>query len=297
MSSILLQTASTDFGKIEYFQDGDSGPLIAGFHGSPGSIDQILTIMDKMGLTSSLCRRIVINRAGYCGTPLGKYQSLASQADMFAKLLEQLNIEVIDVILAFSGGGIMALDFARRHPQKVKKLLLIAPVTDYHPSYSNSLKTRLAFTILGMNTLVALSYVFPNTVLKNTIAVMSKYTSKMLRYEYKQIKASLDDYDFLMKILRQNYPFKRLHKGFTNENIEFLNADINNYSDLKLPILLLHGDQDGDVDISYSQKLCALVPSASLITIKNAKHLLMVGERYKEVQQKVFDFCEIPSPK
>jgi pimeloyl-ACP methyl ester carboxylesterase len=292
MNSSLPRTISTSQGKIDHYLDGTSGPLIAGFHGTPGSIEQILTIMDKMGINSSLCRRVVVNRAGYCGTPL-ECRNQSEQADLFAALLDTLCIKVIDVVLAFSGGAIMALEFAKRHPQRVKKLLLISPITDAHPSYSTSWKTKQIFTVYGMDTLTTLSYLFPNTAVKNVIALMSTYKSERLEQEYKKIKTSLEDYEFLLKILRLNSPFKRIQAGFRNENNEFQKVDIKNYTDLKLPILILHGCEDGDVDISYSQKLCKLVPSASLIEVKDGNHLLMTGKRFRKIQKDVLDFCEI----
>lgn len=289
-------TASTRIGKIAYCLEGDSGPLIAGFHGSPGSAAQISTIMDKMGLTPSVCRRLTIDRAGYNNTPLNSCRSMKDQSDLFAALLDMLNIETIEVIIAFSGGGIMALEFAKRHQQRVKKILLISAVTDSHSSYNNSWCAKLIWTVPVMNALVMTSYMFPKIAVKSIIAFLSNFRSVQLRQEYNNVIASPEDRDFLLQILRLNYSFKRLRSGLVNDTIEFLDANIDDYAELKLPILILHGACDPDVDIAHAEALCTRVESASLITIKDGYHLLMVGERFNSVKMNVFDFCKVTPP-
>lgn len=290
MDNFQTLTASTRLGRIDYCMKGDSGPLLAGFHGSPGSIAQIFAIMNKMGLAPPKCRWLAIDRAGYNHTPLDPCRKMPEQADLFAALLDELNIATLDVIIAFSGGGIMALDFASRHPGRVKKLLLLSAVTGIHPSYSHSPLTELMFSSPVMNLLVGASYIFPNLAVRYTIRFMSSFNAVQRRQEYREVNASREDRDFLLKILRLNCPFGRLHDGFVNETREYLAAN-RGYSEIKLPILILHGRCDSDVDISYAENLCRQVESASLLEIPTGYHLLMVGKRYSEVKGKVFDFC------
>ncbi|MFA6716649.1 MAG: alpha/beta hydrolase, partial [Victivallaceae bacterium] len=177
MDNSLPSTASTPLGRIAYCLKGDSGPLLAGFHGSPGSMAQISAIMDKIGLVPSRCRRLVIDRAGYNRTPLGSRRKMSEQADLFAALLDELDIEAVDVIVAFSGGGFMALEFAARHPQRVKKLLLLSAATAAHTTYSHSLPAKLMFSVPGMNIMVGLSYIFPGLAVRGLISFMSNFNS------------------------------------------------------------------------------------------------------------------------
>ena len=290
MNDFLPLTVSTPLGKIAYCLKGDSGPLLAGFHGSPGSMEQIMVIMDKLGLTPSKCRILIIDRAGYSRTPLGSCRKMPEQADLFAALLDKLNIETLDVIVAFSGGGIMALDFALRHPKRIKKLLLLSAVTGPHPSYSHSLLTKLMFSVPVMNMMIVASYIFPGLAVKCAIGFMSSFNSVQLRQEYREVKASQEDHDFLLKILRLNCPFGRLHPGFVNETHEYLVAN-RDYAGLEMPILLVHGRYDSDVDYSYAENLCKKVKSASLLEMPTGYHLLMVGERFNKVKEKIFKFC------
>ncbi|MDD5598296.1 MAG: alpha/beta hydrolase [Victivallaceae bacterium] len=286
-------TASTRKGRVAYSLEGDSGPLLAGFHGSPGSTAQILAIMDKMGLAPPRCRRLAVDRPGYNRTPLGPCRKITEQADLFAALLDELNIEAVDVIVAFSGGGIMALEFAARHPQRVKKLLLLSAATRAHPLYSRSRLVKLMFSVPGMNILVGMSYIFPGLAVKGLIAFMSSFSSRQRQQEYRAVCASQEDRNFLLQILRLNYPFGRLHPGLINETHEFLTVN-GNYAGLKLPILQVHGRCDSDVDFTHAEDLCKSVESASLLEMKTAYHLIMAGERFNEVKEKILDFCGIP---
>lgn len=285
--------ASTRLGQMAYRLEGESGPLLAGLHGSPGSAEQILMVLDKMGLNSSLCRRLAIDRAGYRDTPLGTCRKMSEQADLFAALLDELHIEALDVLLAFSGGGIMALEFAVRHPRRVKKLLLLSAVTGSHSPYHGAWFNRLIFTTPVMNLMVAISYLLPGIAVKRMIAFMSTFSPAAVKQEFRKVKASCSDRDFILKLLRLNSPFGRLRAGWNNDTNEFHHADINDYAELKLPILLLHGRYDSDVDFSYAENLHQSLDSASLIEVKDGHHLLMVGERFRDIQERIFEFCGI----
>ncbi len=292
MADSLPFTASTRLGQTDYYLDGGSGPLLAGFHGSPGSAAQILAIMDKMGLAPPLCRRLAIDRAGYNRAPLDSRRKITEQADLFAALLDELHIEAVDLIVAFSGGGIMALEFASRHPGRVKKLLLLSAITGPHASYSSSWGQKLMVTIPVMNTMTAMSYLFPGLAIKGIIAFMSNFSAAKRRREYRNVAASREDRDFLLKILRLNYPFGHLKPGLTNETRQFL-AVTDNYAKLKLPILDIHGCCDSDVDFAHAESLCKRIGSASLIGMEDGYHLVMVGERFEKIKGQIFDFCEI----
>ncbi|MBN2640297.1 MAG: alpha/beta hydrolase [Victivallales bacterium] len=285
--------ASTPLGQVAYRLEGGSGPLLAGLHGSPGSAEQILMVMDKMGLDSSLCRRLAIDRAGYKDTPLKNCRKMSEQADLFAALLDELHIEALDVLVAFSGGGIMALEFAVRHPRRVKKLLLLSAVTGAHSPYHRTWFNRIIFTAPVMNFLVTISYLFPQIAVKHMIAFMSTFSSRTVKQEFRKVNACSSDRDFILNLLRLNSPFGRLCTGWKNDTHEFHQANINDYAELDLPVLLLHGRYDSDVDFSYSEDLYKSLDCASLIEVKDGYHLLMVGERFRDVQERIFEFCGI----
>lgn len=117
------QIAQTRCGPIEYAIVGDGESLLF-VHGAGGGFDQGLDIaaeMAKQGL-----RVITMSRFGYLRTPLPAEASAAAQADAHACLLDALGIETA-VVAGVSAGAPSSIQFALRHPQRTKGLILLVP--------------------------------------------------------------------------------------------------------------------------------------------------------------------------
>ena len=84
-------------------------------HGAMGGHDQSELLAQTVGPPNR--RYINVSRPGYLGTPLSSGQSPSEQADLFAALLDALQIGIVSV-LAISGGGPSAIHFAARHPTR-----------------------------------------------------------------------------------------------------------------------------------------------------------------------------------
>lgn len=113
--------------KLHYIDQGQ-GPAIVLVHGLAGSLHNF-----TYGLTSPLAKNyrvICVDRpgCGYSERPGHADSSLEAQADTLALLLDHLAIESA-VFVGHSLGGAISLAMAQRHPQKVKALALIAPLT------------------------------------------------------------------------------------------------------------------------------------------------------------------------
>lgn len=113
--------------QLHYFDEG-KGPVIVMIHGLAGSLQNF-----TYGLASPLATRfrvICVDRpgCGYSKRPSHADSSLEAQADTMALLLDHLGIESA-IFVGHSLGGAISLAMAQRHPQKVKALALIAPLT------------------------------------------------------------------------------------------------------------------------------------------------------------------------
>jgi pimeloyl-ACP methyl ester carboxylesterase len=108
---------------MEYSIDG-SGPAVLLIHGAMGGLDQSV-LLGRAALGEAAFQRIAVSRPGYLGTPLSEGASPELQADACAALLDQLRVEQVAVI-AISGGGQCALQFALRHPGRTRCLALIS---------------------------------------------------------------------------------------------------------------------------------------------------------------------------
>lgn len=130
--------AQTPRGPIEYAVRGE-GPPILMVHGAGGGYDQGLDI--GAPLIQSGFRMIAMSRFGYLRTPLPDDASATAQADAHACLLDVLGIQRAAIIGA-SAGAPSALQFAIRHRDRCRALILIVPVV-YVPRPGGALPIRI----------------------------------------------------------------------------------------------------------------------------------------------------------
>ena len=118
------EIADTPCGPIEYAERG-AGPPVLVVHGAGGGFDQGLMI--GAPLVKAGYRIIAVSRFGYLRTPLPTEASPAAQADAYGCLLDALGIPRV-VVLGASAGSPSSLQFALRHPDRCKALVLLVPV-------------------------------------------------------------------------------------------------------------------------------------------------------------------------
>ncbi len=117
------RSVQTPLGPIEHALLGEGEPVLV-VHGAGGGFDQGLDIgapLSRMGF-----RIIAMSRFGYLGTPLPADASAAAQADAHACLLDALGIPRAAIVGA-SAGAPSSIQFALRHPDRCRALVLLVP--------------------------------------------------------------------------------------------------------------------------------------------------------------------------
>lgn len=117
------QIATTACGPIEYTVAGDGPPVLV-VHGAGGGFDQGLEF--GQALVRRGFRVIAMSRFGYLRTPLPPDTSPAAQADAHACLLDALHVPRVAVVGA-SAGAPSSMQFALRHPDRTRALVLLVP--------------------------------------------------------------------------------------------------------------------------------------------------------------------------
>jgi pimeloyl-ACP methyl ester carboxylesterase len=117
------QVIETDCGPIEYSRVGEGYPVLV-VHGTMGGFDQGL--LTAKPIIEAGYQVISVSRFGYLRSPLPADASLNRQADIYACLLDELDIEQA-AIFTFSGGATSSIRFAARHPGRLSALILLAP--------------------------------------------------------------------------------------------------------------------------------------------------------------------------
>ena len=124
------QTVETSFGQLEYAAIG-SGDEVLVVHGASGGFDQSL---DMTGALAHQGFRVIApSRFGYLRSAMPSHPTLASQADAYAELLDHLHVGKV-VVVGISAGAWSSLEFAIRHPERCRALVLLVPANYLPPN-------------------------------------------------------------------------------------------------------------------------------------------------------------------
>lgn len=122
------EVLATPYGRMEYAVAGQGDPVLA-IHGAAGGFDQAL---DMTGALAGRGYRVIApSRFGYLRSDLPEGLTTEMQADAYAGLLDRVGADKVTVV-AISAGAWSALQFAARHPERCRALVLLVPA-DYLP--------------------------------------------------------------------------------------------------------------------------------------------------------------------
>ncbi|QDP40364.1 alpha/beta fold hydrolase [Radiobacillus deserti] len=181
--------------------------------------------------------------------------SFQNYATLMMKCLETFNVTNA-YIIAHSMGGQIALNMALMDPKKIKKLVLLCS--------SGYLKRSQRF-------LIASSYL--------------PFFEKIVYYyvRRKEVKDYLKDVFYNQTLIDEDMitEFGRplLEKGFYKSLIRLMRhreGDLlpHQLQDIKIPTLLIWGEEDRVVPVQVGQRLVQDLPDAQLITYKKTGHLI-----------------------
>jgi pimeloyl-ACP methyl ester carboxylesterase len=260
--------AQTDRGPVEYATVGEGATVLV-LHGALGGYDQSMVISNL--LDTKKFKFIAVSRAGYLRTPVASGSTPAEQADAYSALLDELQIPNVAVI-AISAGGPSALEFALRHPNKCRRLVLLSAITgrlkvpdeDIPPGIS---LVTSSFADLGGWLAVETMRWKPRWVARGLFKPSDMRT--------------LDDpgkIEIFRQLVNSSFPFSLRRKGFLNDRyIETLEPLP--LGDIETPTLVLHGTADEIVPPAQAESAAGLIPNAELLKIEDGGHLMVVTHR------------------
>ena len=272
---VLLETP---LGKVEAACYGE-GPAVLCLHGAMGGYDQGL-LLARAAAGCSGYRFVAISRPGYLGTPAASGLSPERQADLCAAALDALS-EPDAAVIAISGGGQCALQFALRHPDRCRALVMIsacsAPIPGKVPFRFHLL--RLAARIPALARAMqrkaaahpdeAASRSIPDPVLRERtlhdpevapllLALQAGVMERMaarLPGTYNDIRQSRAPFD---------YPLERI----------------------AAPLLVIHGTDDEAAPFAAGRWLAARVPGAGFLAIEGGRHVSLFTHN-RQIRERV----------
>ena len=232
-------------GTVEYQVTGQ-GPAVIYAHGTPGGYDQGLAFAGFLAPLSTLL--ISPSRPGYLRTPLQSGATPEEQADLYAALLDRLEIEQASVI-GFSGGGPSALQFALRHRERCRSLVLIGAVGQRYDK-EEWMHTLPRWKRPLMQLVESLLVCDPFLYLAGPIASAMPYGPTATG------------------MLNSGTHYYLRKGGYDNDIKQFAQMGAYPLEQITVPTLIIHGRDDDDVPFSNALLLAERIPNARLLALK-----------------------------
>lgn len=274
-----LETAK---GPIEYAEYGQ-GPVVVTMHGAMGGYDQSL-ILAKTVLTGDF-RVIAISRPGYLGTPMTSGVSPEAQADLLAALLDVLHIPAASII-AISGGGPTAIQFALRYPQRCQSLILVSTV-----SCPNTYKVPGRFQMLKfMARLPGFPALLRKSALRNMEKAMQRSVSDPALLQ--QLRANQECSELFQALILST--FEQMGKRMQGSENDIANTQTESYplEAIQMPTLIVHGTNDPFVNFAEHAVVAQQrIPGAELLALEHGEHAA-IFTHCEQVRAKVAAFLK-----
>jgi pimeloyl-ACP methyl ester carboxylesterase len=255
--SMIVQTAR---GPIEYAQFGQ-GPAVLVSHGTPGGYDGPLAVLKLTHAEDNGFRYIIPSRPGYLRTPIEVGRTPAEQADAFAALLDALNIQKAAVV-AHSGGGPAALQFALRHPQRCSALLLEAALLRNYKGPAS----RLPSTAFTARLRDMLFYLFQD-------AGIAPYQARDPRDPLITSLARSELYGIM--------PYWPRRAGTENDQVQEQRLDGWPLQNITCPTLIVQGTADQSAPLADARYAHAQIAGSVLVELPGADHMMGIVKHAK----------------
>lgn len=268
MEQARLQTIDTRAGTVEYADTGTGDPVLF-VHGSPGGADQ--AVLMTTFLVDAGFRVITPSRPGYCGTPLTDANATpAAQADLHVALLDALDLAGVGVA-CWSGGGPSSYLLASSHPDRVSAVAAIAAVShDY--TFEGTSESLLMAGKAGRWIMKELIHHAPKSVVQS----LAKEEGDLDKHQLKELVDHIwndESKKAFVLSLSELVTGPERHAGLKNDQAQFPEIGDLGLGAVTAPVLLVHGDADGDVPSEQSDHAAAALPSAELLTVTNGTHV------------------------
>ncbi len=258
----------SELGPIEYAVHGD-GPVVLFVHGTPGGYDSPPQDQSDESKFQLLCP----SRPGYLRTPITVGRSPAEQADALALLLDGLDIDQAGVV-GFSGGGPVAVELSKRHPARVRCLVLFSALLSADKAADASDASGVpivdrffgsGFAEWGIFTLVEF---FPKLAVESPFLTETE-KDRLLNDESKLAK--------LLDGMWKEFPSSVRRDGYVNDNEQFKTLDLGRVEDIQAPTLLIHGTEDAACSFEEAESFVSRIPAARSHWIEGGGHLIVLS--------------------
>jgi len=259
-----IKILQTSHGPVEYL-DAGMGEAVLSLHGAMGGYDQSDLLARIIGPPNY--RYICLSRPGYLGTPLSAGKTPEQQADLYAEVLDLLDIKKVSV-MAISGGGPSTIHFALRHPDRCRGLILASTT-------GGKTEGKVPFRFKMM------------IFMSRWPGIMNKMKQKVELNLDKSLAHSISDPEILERTLKDAEimaffkeltlaGFNRMHERIPGTMNDAKTANTRTYplKDISVPTLVIHGTHDPLVPFEkHGKRLAEEIPGAQLVLAEGGEHV------------------------
>ncbi len=254
---------------VEQSGHGESLLLLHGFGASTYAFRDVVPLLGECFRLTALD----LTGFGYTERPERKEAySAAAQVEVIVQVMDQLGIRRTSV-LGHSYGGSIGLLLAQQHPERVDRLVLISPATQFDES-PKILKTKVAQK-LGYQ------------LVKCQLSRPGKFRRTLRNAFYQNNKLSKDE--------AEEYRERLLVEGLRDTYYAFVDLSVNHQGigleleHVRKPILILASRKDEVIDFETIQEAKQALPNATMVVLENVGHSA-AEEEPERVAQEVIRF-------
>lgn len=271
------RTVSTSHGFVEFAIRGN-GPSMLMIHGTGGGFDQSLTF--TKGLAGF--RVIAPSRFGYLRSEFPAEPSSERQADAFAELLDQLQVEALPVV-GGSAGALSAVQFALRHPERTTSLTLLVPAANVSGRDPAKMDAATEFLVrrLARSDLLFWSA---------TRIARGRMVETLLATDPELVEnASAEESRRARRILDEIMPVSRRWKGMLNDGrLAGSPAEVD-FSRIAVPTLVISVEDDRFDTATTARTIASALRDGELIVFRHGGHIWLGHD--DEVWRTIGDFA------
>jgi pimeloyl-ACP methyl ester carboxylesterase len=253
------------YGNIEYTEHG-AGTDVLVIHGSGGGFDQGELLAHIVLDDHFHC--IIPSRFGYLQSTFHEDATWDDQANAYAHLLDQLNIQKVGVV-GFSAGGPSALLFALLHPERVSSLTLISCGGAQIPAQEGKQAQRQGSALL---------WIFQRDFPYWVISRLFKRQFMRLMGVPKAVVASLSSaqYKAIGYFIDGMNPASLRYAGAVFDHTrEVPGARI---AGIRVPTLVIHAQDDTLQPYRNAEFFATTIPDAHLLSFQEGGHIVSLIE-------------------
>ncbi len=281
------RVVTTPAGAVE-FGIGGRGPAVVVLPGSFGGYDQAVAVGRQ--LLPDTFRVVAISRPGYLRTPIAVGRTPAEQADAVVPLLDSLGLTRV-AVLGISGGGPAALELARRHPDRIWGMVLVASLSGpkVQPP-ARPLPPSVFDRILGAE--FATWWQLVQLERSGLKALESPIFSPDTKVRLAADPARLAQY---FELAWFRFPAALRDAGYRNDRDQFGRFNFDGFGAIVAPTLVVHGTLDRNAPIEHGDRSAASIAGAEYLRIEGADHFASIA-RAEEVRARIVAFLGRHAP-